>query len=98
MINEQIQQKRFTRQQSENDTNILRTMINNFENARIYHIIITGSENLWLYINDDITPIIVNDGIFNWDIKNLGIFESLRIVWPDESSESDSIMITIFYY
>lgn len=69
---------------------------------RPHHLIISAPIGTWLYINNDISPSIIDEtGIFDYDLKNFAIFDSLYFVFSEEqldSFNSQKIIITAFYY
>lgn len=55
------------------------------KNIKINRIIINSKVNkpLWVYVNNDISPIIVND-TFDWDVSNIGTINHLYFIFSDK--------------
>ena len=64
----------------------------NLNIIRPYKIMISAPPNTWLYFNNDISPVVINEtGTFTWDLSSFGTFNSLYFVfneskyaWDDE--------------
>ena len=63
----------------------------NLNTVRPYKIMISAPSNTWLYFNNDISPVVINEtGKFIWDLSSFGTFNSLYFVFNDSKYLWDS--------
>ena len=77
MINEKIKQLKLSNKNNLQQ-NILSNIFNLNSNEKPYRIIVSATPGTWFYVNNDISPIIIDEtGFLDWDLSGFGTFDSL---------------------